>query len=191
MSNSVQPHRWQPTRLPHPWDSPGKNTGVGCHFLLQCMKVKSESEVAQSCLTLHDPMDCSPPGSSVYGNFQANVLEWGAITFSLLFLNFTLYDDYTNSHYLFSIKSPHDQVIRGKINYSIHICLTHIFWSKKNNNYLLSLTSNLSFESKFWGIFTKGLFMFAFKVGWRKDNPDYTKFKCGKTKKQVCNECLT
>ena len=61
MSNSVQPHRRQPTRLPHPWDSPGKNTGVGCHFLLQCMKVKSESEVAQSCPTLIDPMDCSLP----------------------------------------------------------------------------------------------------------------------------------
>ena len=67
MSDSVQPHRRQPTRLPCPWDSPGKNTGVGCHFLLQCMKVKSESEVAQSCLTLSDPMDCSPPGSSIHG----------------------------------------------------------------------------------------------------------------------------
>ena len=64
MSDSVQPHRWQPTRLPHPWDSPGKNTGVGCHFLLQSMKVKSESEVAQPCPTLRDPMDCSLPGSS-------------------------------------------------------------------------------------------------------------------------------
>ena len=66
------------TRLPRPWDSPGKNTGVGGHFLLQCMKVKSESEVAQSCLTLSDPMDCSPPGSSVHGIFQERVLEWGA-----------------------------------------------------------------------------------------------------------------
>ena len=82
MSDSVQPHRWQPTRLPHPWDSPGKNTGVGCHFLLQCMKVKSESEVAQSFLTLSDPMDCSLPRSSVHGIFQARVLEWGAIAFS-------------------------------------------------------------------------------------------------------------
>ena len=82
MSNSVQPHKRQPTRLFHPWDSPGKNTGVGCHFLLQCMKVKSESEVAQSCPTLHDPMDCSLPGSSAHGIFQARVLEWGAIAFS-------------------------------------------------------------------------------------------------------------
>ena len=81
MSNSVRPHRRQPTRLPHPWNSPGKNTGVGCHFLLQCMKVKSESEVAQSCPTLSDPMDCSLPGSSIHGIFQARVLEWGAIAF--------------------------------------------------------------------------------------------------------------
>ena len=80
MSDSVQPHRWKPTRLPHPWDSPGKNTGVGCHFLLQCMKVKSESEVTQSCPTLSDPMDYSLPGSSVHGVFQARVLEWGAMT---------------------------------------------------------------------------------------------------------------
>ena len=79
MSDSVQPHRRQPTRLPHPWDSPGKNTGVGCYFLLQCMKVKSESEVTQSYPTLSDPMDCSPPGSSVHGIFQAGVLEWGTI----------------------------------------------------------------------------------------------------------------
>ena len=69
------------TRLPHPWDSPGKNTGVGCHFLLQCRKVKSESEVTQSCPTLYDPMDCSLPGSSIHGIFQARVLEWGAIAF--------------------------------------------------------------------------------------------------------------
>ena len=82
MSDSVQPHRWQPTRLPCPWDSPGKNTGVDCHFLLRCMKVNSESEVAQLCLTLRDPMDCSLPGSSVHGIFQAGVLKWGAIAFS-------------------------------------------------------------------------------------------------------------
>ena len=72
----------QPARLPRPWDSPGKNTGVGCHFLLQCMKVKSESEVIQLCPTCSDPMDCSPPGSSIHGIFQARVLEWGAIAFS-------------------------------------------------------------------------------------------------------------
>ena len=83
MSDSVGPHRRQPARLPRPWDSPGKNTGVGCHFLLQCMEVKSESEVAQLCPTLSDPMDCSLPGSSIHGIFQARVLEWGAIAFSL------------------------------------------------------------------------------------------------------------
>ena len=79
----MRPQRRQPTRLPHPWDSTDKNTGVGCHFLLQCMKVKSESEVTRSCLTFSDPMDCSLLGSSVHGIFQARVLEWGAIAFSL------------------------------------------------------------------------------------------------------------
>ena len=78
-------HRRQPTtRLLCPWDSPGENTGVGCHFLLQFMKVKSESEVAQSCPTLRDPTDHSPPGSSVHGIFQARVLEWSAIAFSAI-----------------------------------------------------------------------------------------------------------
>ena len=79
MSRSVRPHRQQPTRLSRPWDSPGKNTGVGCHFLLQCMKVNNEREVAQSCPTLHNPVDRSLPGSSVHGIFQARVLEWAAI----------------------------------------------------------------------------------------------------------------
>ena len=82
VSDSVRLYRQQPTRLPHPWDSPGKNTGVGCHFLLQCMKGKSESEVARSCPTPSDRMDCSPPGSSVHGILQAGVLEWGAVAFS-------------------------------------------------------------------------------------------------------------
>ena len=85
MSDSVRPHRRQSIRLPHPWDSPGKNTGVGCHFLLQYMKVKSESEVTQSCPTLCDPMDCSLPASSIHGIFQARVLEW---TTTPLFLGF-------------------------------------------------------------------------------------------------------
>ena len=84
VSYSVPPHRGQPTRLLCPWDSPGKNTGVGCHFLLQCMKVKSEREVAQSCLTLSDPMDCSLPGSAVHGIFQARVLQWGGIKLRLV-----------------------------------------------------------------------------------------------------------
>ena len=75
-------HRQQPARPRHSWDSPDKNTGVGCHFLLQSMKVKSENEVLQSCLTLCDPIDCSLPVSSIHGIFQAKVLEWGAIAFS-------------------------------------------------------------------------------------------------------------
>ena len=97
MSDSVRPHRWQPSRLCHPWDSPGKNTGVGCHFLLQCMKVKSEREVAQSCPTLHNPMDCSQPGSSIHGIFQARVLESGATAFSEIFTNTCYYLSLTKS----------------------------------------------------------------------------------------------
>ena len=91
MSDSVWPHIGQPIRLPGPWDSPGKNTGVGCHFLLQCMTVKSESEVAQLCPTLRDPMDCSLPGSLVPGTFQARVLEWAAIAFSKRMLTSALF----------------------------------------------------------------------------------------------------
>ena len=95
VSDSVRPHRRQPTRLLCPWDSPGKNTGMTCHFLLQCMKVKSESEVdqvvylkvTQSCPTPSDPMDCSLPGSSIHGIFQARVVEWGAIAFADLVLS--------------------------------------------------------------------------------------------------------
>ena len=80
--SDLWPHRQQPTRLHRPWDSPGKNTGVGCHFLLQCIKVKSESKVAQSCQTLLDPMDHSLPGSSIHGILHARVLEGGATAFS-------------------------------------------------------------------------------------------------------------
>ena len=99
VSDSVWPHRRQPIRLPRPWDSPGKNTGVGCHCLLQCMKVKSESEVTQPCLTLSDPMDCSLPGSSVHGTFQARVLEWGAIAFSICIHTHT--HTHTHTHLFF------------------------------------------------------------------------------------------
>ena len=79
---TLQPHRWQSTRLPRPWESPGKNIGMGCHFLFQCMKMESESEFTQLCPTLHDPMECSPPGSSVPGILQARTLEWVVISFS-------------------------------------------------------------------------------------------------------------
>ena len=99
MSDSVRPHRRQPTRLPRPWDSPGKNIGVGCHFLLQCMKVKSESEVAQSCLTCRDPMDCSLPGSSVPRIFQARVLEWVTIAFSGNIQGISLNPPPTSNHH--------------------------------------------------------------------------------------------
>ena len=109
-----QPHRRQPTRLSRPWDSPGKNTGVGCHFLLRCMKVKSKSEVTQSCPTLSNPMDCSPPGPSIHGIFQARVLGWVAIAFSsielhgdligpstLLVCDVGIYDLIRNNHLTF------------------------------------------------------------------------------------------
>ena len=92
VSDSVRPHSRQLTRLPRPWDSPGKNTGVGCHFLLQCVKVTSEREVAQSCPTPSDPMDCSLPGSCIHWIFQARVLEWGAIAFSFFGLVFSKLD---------------------------------------------------------------------------------------------------
>ena len=95
MSDCVRPHGLQPTRLLRPWDSPGKNTGVGCHFLLQCMKVDSESEVSQSCLTLSDPIDCSLPSSSIHGIFHATVLEWGAIAFSQRALESALNEERT------------------------------------------------------------------------------------------------
>jgi len=91
MSDSMRPHRRQPTRLSRPWDSPGKNTGVGCHFLLQFMKVKSESEVAQWCPTLSYPMGSSLPDSSIHGIFQARVLEWSAIAFSVYLYNGILF----------------------------------------------------------------------------------------------------
>ena len=97
MSDSVWPHRRQPTRLPRPWDSPGKNTGVGCHFLLQYMKVKSESEVTQSCPTFSDPMDCSLPGSSVHGIFPGK--STGVGCHCLLWLN-SLVPQFTNNGHL-------------------------------------------------------------------------------------------
>ena len=115
VSDSVWPRRWQPTRLPRPWDSPGKNTGVSCNFLLQYMKEKSESEVAESCLTFCNPMDCSLPGSSVHGIFQTRVLEWAAIAFpgvklygdligpsSLLVCDVGIYNLIRNNHLTFT-----------------------------------------------------------------------------------------
>ena len=122
MSDSVQHHRWQPTRLLCPWDSPGKNTGVGCHFLLQCMEVKSESEVAPLCSTLSNPMGCSLPGSSVHGIFQARVLEWGAIAFSCLSLG-----EHNSNHTFFltvaiiqDVLISHHSILHGAKPRKIH-----------------------------------------------------------------------
>ena len=91
MSDSVRPHRRKPTRLPRPWDSPGKNTGVGCHFLLQCMKVKIQSKVVQSCLTLSDPMDCSPPGSSVHEDTPSKKTSYPTLNLCLYLLYFVMF----------------------------------------------------------------------------------------------------
>ena len=136
----MQPHRRQPTGLPCPWDSPDKNTGVGCHFLLQCMKVKSESEVAQSCPTLSDPMDCSLPGSSVQGIFQARVLEWGAIASSTVTQQWiTNTPSITKSYQLYPLTpmpsksvSPNDSLLFGFrfrpfLNSSFSVLSQHIF----------------------------------------------------------------
>ena len=124
MSDSVRPHRRQPTRLPHLWDSPGKNTGVGCHFLLQCMKVKSEREVAQSCPTLSDPMDCSLQGSSVHGIFQAKVLEWGAIAFSI----------FVHKNYLVSLFKM------WVLEYTLPPTLIHCIWCGTQESTFLTTT---------------------------------------------------
>ena len=141
MSDSVRPPRRQPTRLPHPWDSPGKNTGVGCHFLLQCMKVKSESEVTQSCLTLSEPMDpaaaakllqscptlCdptdgSPPGSPIPGLLQARILEWVAIAFSIVaHINYNGYLPLLTVHRIMLALTSHTEGCLRKYN---------VFWIK-------------------------------------------------------------
>ena len=144
MSNSVQPHRWQPTRLPRPWDSPGKNTGVGCHFLLQCMKVKSESEVTQSCLTLSDPMDCSLPGSSVHGTLQARVLEWGAVAFSVSSMRGQRTPDSSVKYFIFRglrlFTSLENWLSNFKKRYSlIHHLYWHILIFLNSSTHILSI----------------------------------------------------
>ena len=154
MSDSLRPQRWQPTRLPRPWDSPGKNTGVGCHFLLQCMKIKSESEVAQSCPTPRDTMDCSLPGSSVHGIFQARVLEWGAIAFS----SWSLLK-------LISIKS---------VMPSNHLNLCHLFLLLPSLFPSIGVFSNESGlhmrGPKYWSLsispFNEYLELISFRIGW-------------------------
>ena len=118
MSDSVRPHRRQPTRLRRPWDSPGKNTGVGCHVLLQRMKVKSESEVAQSCPTLSNPMDCSLPSSSIHGIFQARVLEWVAIAFPM---TLTMFQEIPHLLYKLLIHLSLVKALLGKFHFYPHI----------------------------------------------------------------------
>ena len=131
MSDSVRPHRRQPTRLPHPWDSSGKNTGVGCHFLLQCMKVKSESEVTQLCPTLSDPMDCSLPGSSIHGIFQARVLEWGTsklLWYSSKYSSFNHEELFQSAFYNLLICTPlpvSTFLLSGAIQCSRYTCISY------------------------------------------------------------------
>ena len=141
MSDSVQPHTRQPNRLLCPWDSPGKNAGVGCHFLLQCMKVKSESEVAQSCPTLSDPMDCRPPGSSIHGILQARVLEWVAIAYSR---GSSWPKDWTHVscigrrvlYHCATWEAPHNWICKAQINYCLLKC----------SSYFLNLATMVLFD---------------------------------------------
>ena len=129
MSDSVRPHRQEPARLPRPWDSPGKNAGVGCHFLLQRMKVKSESEVAQSCPTLSDPMDCSLPGSSIHGIFQARGLEWGAIAFSMLTTSLPMkpyWTDYCPQSNALSYYLSYDSFLQALLTMEIEVGFSYI-----------------------------------------------------------------
>ena len=133
----MRPHRRQPTRLCRPWDSPGKNTGVGCHFLLQCMKVKRESEVAQSSPTLSDPMGCSLPGSSTHGIFQARVLEWGAIAFFIyhrpypILWNITVYSN-ANIIWLLHIRGICNMYLKVKWKSLSHVWLFATPWTMQS-----------------------------------------------------------
>ena len=155
MSDSVRPHRWQPTRLPRPWDSPDKNIGVGCHFLLQCMKVKSESKVAQSYPTLRDCMDWSPPGTSVHGIFQARVLEWDAIAFSK-----ASYWGYSNQGDVFTCLSSGQ--LRLSLAQSIFLSLSSLLSALFLFLYLLFIFSLFPFCHLTWIIFSMSDFPFAF-----------------------------
>ena len=143
MPNSMLPHGLQPTRLLRPWDSPGKSTGVGCHFLLQCMKVKSESEVTQSCPTLSNNMDCSLPGSSVHGIFQARVLEWGATAFSKAQLKYPLWENF----FFFLIRQSPLYPISESLLQAIHFkCQVRLFISFVKISFTISVST--FFEGK-------------------------------------------
>ena len=161
MSDSVRPHRRQPTSLPRPWDSPGKNTGVGCHFLLQCMKVKSESEVSQSCPTLNNPMDCSLPGSPVHGIFQARVLEWGAIACSAPYARPVLKIkwDYFNDQWVASY-SMNAFLITVIVHDDARSYFSPFLWPYRHFCSLASLLNHLPYSSAIPGI--TPIFSFSF-----------------------------
>ena len=150
MSDPVRPHREQLTRLPCPWDSPGKNTGVGCHFLVQC--VKSKTEVIQSCLTLSDPMDCSLLGSSVHGIFQAKALEWLSIAFRLLLIQYVCSNKFLSSYWQYIVSSP--------FHCSLGIWVHHTHWIKNLKPLLLAENTELGF----WVLlFSSSLFTNCFR----------------------------
>ena len=164
----MPPHRRQPTRLPHPWDCPGKNTGVGCHFLLQCMKVNSEREV-QSGLTLCDPMDCSLPGSSVHGIFQAKILEWAtALLLQVIF--------WTQGLSLHLLRLLHWQMDSLPLHFLTFLVLQGASGSYcvfpatvfKSAIYLTStgfIWRTRVFETKIWLLGVNSLFWGLFKMG--------------------------
>ena len=145
----MRPHRWQPTRLPRPWDSPGKNIGVGCHFLLQCMKVKSEREVAQSCPTRSDPMDCSLPDSSIHGIFQARVLEWGAIAFSTYSLvvqknTCAFSKGMASSSKTIKLFNVYKRSFKKKISYGYQLAMFFALFQRESSYYMIK--ANCSYE---------------------------------------------
>ena len=145
----MRPHRQQPTRLPCPWDSPGKNTGVSYHFLLQCMKVKSESEVSQSCSTLSDPMDCSPPGSSVHGIFTWLKQLSSSILFITAILPFRLFYPFMHfSSGTIEARIPSELSSKPCFNFVISLVLipTPIFEYLHHLNSPSSLISLLCFN---------------------------------------------
>ena len=155
------PHRWQPTRLPCPWDSPGKNTAVGCHFLLQCMKVKSESEVAQSCPTLSNPMDCSLTGSSIHGIFQTRVLEWVAFAFSDSYANWYQKNEHRNvlKNLIFVLDSIMEFNAEFITKYFLRVLFIH-----SRTFFIYKAFYKLKFYYSYWFAYVKYLMMFNFVV---------------------------
>ena len=166
----MRPHRWKPTRLPHPWDSPGKNTGVGCHFLLQCMKVKSESEAAQSCPTCSDPRDCNLRGSSVHGIFQARVLEWVAIAFSIYW-----YYEFSNHYKRVSIYYSEWILTFAKL-----LIMFLLFWYVAWLTFMCFRNSNTSFAYEIKWLFKKMKYIVQYKYAIRCDNRNTNKISIHK-----------